>query len=461
MIIKLFSGTTGWNNIADPTRLKIDFETGIVELAEALDVDIDDNGRLSRRLGQGLIAVGEYHSLFCDGGDCFVILETVSDAAIYKVDTNNVLVGVRSGLTKNLRMGWCQTSLGTYYSNGVQSGYITAGVSYPWAAQTYVGPPTTKTFGTPPLGTHLALFSSSMCVVNGTIVNYSEPLGYGLFDNARSRLRFASNVKMFKPVDGGVWASDSKRTYFLEGSNIRELIRHPRLECPAHEYSEAIGHINGADFGLSPDTGECAAWSCNDGLCIGTPQGQLIVVTKDKLNYQAGTRGATVFNGNTVINTIDDSVCIRTNLRGAASSKYQNYGFNSMVKFNGGLYGAKSDGLFQIVSGSTDNTTLIASTFTLPTTDLGSQNNKHLRFWYMGVKTDGKIQLDLTAEGKTTNTKSFRISPPRNVHQVVRTPIGRNLYGRYWTPKISNVLGSDFSIDTNAVLPIIKSSGIS
>jgi len=67
----------------------------------------------------------------------------------------------------------------------------------------------------------------------------------------------------------------------------------------------------------------------------------------------------------------------------------------------------------------------------------------------------------LTAEGKTINTKSFRISPPRNVHQVVRTPIGRNLYGRYWTPKISNVLGSDFSIDTNAVLPIIKSSGIS
>jgi len=461
MIIKLFSGTTGWNNIADPTRLKIDFETGIVELAEALDVDIDDNGRISRRLGQVRIATGSYHSIFYEGVDCFVVIELASEAAIYKVNTDNTLVGVRSGLTQGLRMGWCQTKLGLYYSNGVQSGRIVAGVSYTWVATTYVGPPTTRTFGTPPLGTRLALFATSMCVVNGSIVNYSEPLGYGLFDNARSRLRFGSDVKMFKPIDGGVWASDSKRTYFLEGSNIKELIRHPRLECPAHEYSEAIGYINGADFGLSPDVGECAAWSCNDGLCIGTPQGQLIVVTKDKLNYQAGTRGASVILGSTVINTIDDSVCIRTNLRGAASSKYQNYGFNSMVKFNGGLYGARSDGLFQLASGSTDNTALIASTFTLPTTDLGSQNNKHIRFWYMGVKTDGKIQLDLTAEGKTTSTKSFRISPPRNVHQVVRTPIGRNLYGRYWTPKISNVLGSDFSIDTNAVLPIIKSSGIS
>ena len=461
MSIKLFSGTTGWNNIVDPIRLKLDFETGVVELAEALDVDIDDSGRIDRRLGYTSVAVGEYHSLFCDGGDCFVILETVGDAAIYKVGTNNVLVGVRSGLTKNLRMGWCQTSLGTYYSNGVQSGRITAGVSYPWIAQTYVGPPTTRTFGTPPLGTHLALFSSSMCVVNGKIVSYSEPLGYGLFDNARSRLRFASDVKLFKPVDGGVWASDSKRTYFLEGTNLRELIRHPRLECPAHEHSEAIGHINGADFGLD-DAGECAVWSCDQGLCVGTAQGQLLVITKDKLNYPTGTRGASIISGSTVINSIDDSQCVRTNLRGSASSKYRNYGFNSMVNFNGGLYGARSDGLFQLASGSTDNTALLPATFTLPTTDFGSPNNKHLRFWYMGLETDGKIQIDLSAEGyHQTMSEVYRISPPKTGHQRIRTPIGRAIYGRYWVPKVSNVLGSDFSIDEIEVLPIVKSGGIS
>jgi len=49
--ITVFSGATGINNIVDPVRLKFDPDTGIGELAEAVNVVIDQTGRISRKHG--------------------------------------------------------------------------------------------------------------------------------------------------------------------------------------------------------------------------------------------------------------------------------------------------------------------------------------------------------------------------------------------------------------------------
>ena len=445
--MKIFRGTSGIKDTVDPVRLITSKDTGLTEIAEAINVDIDDSGRISRRDGMTRIAAGVFHSLFCDGGDCFVALDSGGSTSIYKVGTNSALTGVRSGMTLASRIGWCQVGTKTYYGNGTENGYILAAASYPWAAQTYVGPPTTRTFSAPPVGTHFALLSSRLYVVRGNIVTYSEPLGYGLYDMARARLRFASNVKMFKPVAGGIFASDSEKTYFLEGLNPVEFTRRQVLDVPAHEYSEAIGHIDGSLFGLD-NAGMCAVWSCDKGRCVGTATGQVIVATKDKLVYPAGTIGASLIDGNSVINTIGGSQCIRPNLRGMASSRYQSYGFNSLARFNGKLYGAKSDGLYEINTGDTDNGTVISSSFTLPTSDFGNQKKKHFRFIYFGGSADGRIKFDLSAEGHdTTITKSYTVTFPRTGQQRIRQAISREIYGRYLTPTLSNVLGSDFSVD--------------
>ena len=302
--LTIFTGTPGLNNRVDPVRLKIDRETGIAELAQAINITIDDTGRPSRRLGASLLAAGGFHSMFCDGGDCFVVQDHALESAIYQLSTAHTLAGVRSGLTKGLRFGWCQVGTDTYYSNTQQNGIITAGVSRAWAAQAHVGAPTTRQFSAPPLGSHLAHFAGRMWIASGSVLYYSEPFAYGKYDLARCFIWFGTDITLVKPVKDGLFVSDSNRTFFLAGTNPKEFDQRTVLDTPAHAYSAAFGYIDGADLGL-PGAGPCAVWSCDEGLCVGTQSGELRVITKDRLIYPTGSRGATVFYNHTAINTIE------------------------------------------------------------------------------------------------------------------------------------------------------------
>lgn len=302
--LPVLTGTSGLNNTVDPVRLKLDPETGVVEFAEAVNISIDATGRPSRRLGSALIAAGNFHSGFCDGGDCFVVVDGVSDAAIFKMATDHSLTGVRSGLTKGLRMAWCQVGLDTYYSNTQQNGKITSGISAAWALQAHVGAPTTRQFSAPPLGSHLTHFAGRMWIVVDGTLYYSEPFAYGKFDLANCFIWFGTNIMMVKPVKTGLFVSDSDRTYFLQGGNPKEFVQSTVLDAPAHEWSDAIGYIDGSAFSL-PSAGPCAVWSCDLGLCVGTQSGEVMVVTRDKLIYPTGTRGASLFYDSTVINTVE------------------------------------------------------------------------------------------------------------------------------------------------------------
>lgn len=301
MLQTLLRGTSGLNNIVDPARLKYDKETGIAELAEAVNVDIDDTGRISRRPGQTLLSSVVSHSVFCDKGDCFVAQDRESDAALYQVGTDFSLTGIRSGLTKGARVSFCQVGAKTYYANGFQNGVITEGISAAWPTSEHVGAETVRQFYSAPVGTHLAHFAGRMWVVEDNVIWVSEPYAYGKFDKARRFFQFGSAVRMIKPVKGGVWVSDSEKTGFIaaaEKFEAQEWLK--KSPFPAHEWSENIELVSLPDVpGLS------AVWSSDEGLCIGTEDGQLIVATKNKLAYPAGASGATVVNGqHNVINSV-------------------------------------------------------------------------------------------------------------------------------------------------------------
>jgi len=453
--VRIFGGTSGVNNIVDPVRLRTNGDTGLSELAEAVNVLIDQAGMPYRRPGQSLISAGNFHSLFCDGGDCFVVLDIPEYSTIYKLGTDKVLTSVQPGLATSRRYGWQQVGAKTYWSNGVQKGVIVGGVSQDWSAQTYAGPPTTRNFSGPPVGTRLALYASRMFVVNGRIVSKSEPLGYGLYDRARMRLRFSSDVKLFKPVAGGVFASDSKRTYFLEG-NPDDFLRTKILDCPAHEYSEAAGYIDGKEFGLQ-DAGLCAVWSCDEGLCIGTSTGQLFVITENKLAYPSGTTGASLIYDSTIINTVDADKCVATNLIGSASSHLTGFEFNSFANFNGSWFAAGATGLYEL-TGDTDNGSVISAHITTGATDMGAHQTKPLCYVYLGISTAGKVKVTTTADKQ--NGETIVITPKKTgAQRVCSRRCDRRIKGRYWSFRVENVLGADLSIYEIEALPVVLHSG--
>lgn len=302
----IFTGTTGLNNIVDTVRLKFDPETGIAELSESVDCDIDDSGGVSRRAGRTLLQAGNFHSLFCNKGDCFVVEDRVSDAALYKVGTGLTLTGIRSGLTKGERVSFFQVGDKTYYSSLFQNGMCENGLSYAWPTHTHVGVDTHREFYPAPLGSHIAYLDGRMWIVVGDTIYVSEMYQVGSFRLAARGFPFPSDVRMIKPVAGGMWVSDSTKTGFIRSAEKFEQMvwdKESVYPVPAHEWSECIELVDLSKT-IFNIPGQSAIWSCDDGLCIGTESGRVVVATKDKLNYLTGAMGATVAVGHNVINSV-------------------------------------------------------------------------------------------------------------------------------------------------------------
>lgn len=220
--IPLYNGASTLNTILDPQRLSQGTRKapGIIELAKAVNVSIDDRGLVTLRRGDALLKVGDFHSLFCDGGDCFVVQERVDDAVILRVTSLSPITAetVVSGLSQGLRAEFKQVNDDTFWSNGVQCGYIRSGINHAWPVGAYRGPDADIDFLTsPPIPNHMAFLKGGKCAVavgNAVFLNH-EPFQYGLFAPAFGYIGFESDVSMICEVQGGFYASDAKRTWFF------------------------------------------------------------------------------------------------------------------------------------------------------------------------------------------------------------------------------------------------------
>lgn len=307
-IVPLFTGLTGINDKVDPVRHKYDPDTGMGELEAAVNCDIDETGQISRRAGQLPLDASAYLSVFCDGGDCFAQQDRTIDAAIMQVGTDFSLTGVRSGLVKGERMGFCQVGDRTYYSSTSQNGVITGGISAPWPSAANQVLETERVFYNAPLGPHLAYFDGHFLIAVDNVIWISEKWEPGKFRMGSNFWQMGTRVRMIKPVLGGIWLSDEEGIGFVPAGQPGQLLKDspfiPKAAYPAHEWSESIELIDFTDSALQIP-GESAVWSSNVGLCIGTADGRLVVPTEDKLYYPAGDMGATVkSDGLAIVNSV-------------------------------------------------------------------------------------------------------------------------------------------------------------
>lgn len=300
--IPIFTGTAGLNTVLDPQRLlqasqrattnRRDTEA-VIELAVAVNVSIDDRGLVTLRKGDTLAQAGSFHSLFCDGGDCFVIQERTEDAALMQVGTDFSLSGVRSGLTKNHRMSFTDSGNTTYYSNGLQNGVITAGASYDWPVDVYNGPETNLQLSAAPVGNHIAFKPGGlMLIAVGPVLWINHfPYIFGLYSLARGFVNFASDIRMICPVAGGVFVSDSTSTWFLRGTSWFDFVQVQVATYPALEWSLAYDKVKLQDMGFDvPGFGRI--WASTEGVCVGTDDGTLINLTDGQIKYPSGYSSA-------------------------------------------------------------------------------------------------------------------------------------------------------------------------
>jgi hypothetical protein len=143
--------------------------------------------------------------------------------------------------------------------------------------------------------------------------------------------------------------------------------------------------------------------------------------------------------------TAFDSICLHCNLRNVGTTQFVNYPFKSLCVFNDRILAAGPDGLFAI-GGNKDNGGDIEAYAKLPTTDLGSSNQKRIRKMFVGYESDGNI--DITVQVDERPGHDFRLSPTSSYQHGAELNGRRDQKGRYLSFTIKNIDGSDFSIDS-------------
>lgn len=298
--ITWLKGSRGLNNRIHPLRVEVDPETGIQDLAIAYNVDHDATGRISRRRGwEATETTVACHSLWSDGTVCLF----VTGDALCTLASDFSYTAIRQ-VTEGARVSYAKVADKVYYANGSENGFVRNNLSYSWdLPANIVGPDTSRVFSAPPIGTILCFFAGRMYIVDGRVTWYSEPLGIHMFDPARNYIAFESNVRMFRAVKEGIFVGTEVDTIFLRGNNPQEFIFEKIATYPVVEGTDV--DVDSSKIGDGSLRGIAAMWTSTEGICLGTPKGEIINLTERRLVYPNARYGAGLYLRDRYLSTLE------------------------------------------------------------------------------------------------------------------------------------------------------------
>lgn len=127
-----------------------------------------------------------------------------------------------------------------------------------------------------------------------------------------------------------------------------------------------------------------------------------------------------------------------------ASSRYEDFPFNSFGKIGKRYYGCKGDGLY-LLEGDSDDATPIRASVDFGNSDFGTSLLKSCKAAYFGLASSGRPFLKVTVDGKEY------IYSARSSSENMRTErfdMGRGIRASYLRFELYNNNGSDFELDS-------------
>lgn len=203
-----------------PTR-----DDPLVDLADAVNVDIDDSGRISRRRGQSLVIPGSAHSLYSDGEHCLYI----QDETMYRLDRELVPHAVALGLDP-LPMSYVTVGSRVYHSNGTVSAVFEDGYVRSWGIPLSATSATASLIsGTMAAGTYL--FAMTLLREDGQESGTGLAARIDLPD--QSGIRFSWTV----PKDPGI----ARAVLYLTEADGETLLKAAEVDVGAGQYTYTGG----------------------------------------------------------------------------------------------------------------------------------------------------------------------------------------------------------------------------
>jgi hypothetical protein len=294
---RLLLKTSGLNNAQPPTRLEYDSNTGVIELAEAYNVEIDDTGRPCRRGGYtATVRTESSHSMFTGRTGTFFVAGTI----LYRLNEDLTRTSVRTGLTTAAKVSYVEVLNTIYYMNGYEKGRLVNGVYSNWDVGTYQGPVTIRQFSAPPIGTLLEAYNGTMFVVVKNILWFSERFGFNLFDMARGYVWFEDDITMVKAVADGLYVSTGRKVVFLKGQIPSDF---QQINVSSYSAIKGTGiRINAEDMLKGQVVGTAVLWTASNGIHLGLAGGECKNLTEDRIELPYVTEGCAVLhNGKYVV----------------------------------------------------------------------------------------------------------------------------------------------------------------
>lgn len=202
------------------------------ELAEALNVDIDDAGQIKRRRGRQKVADGNFHSLRDIEGPVYV----VKDGNLCRLFPNYTTAVLRFGVGQD-RISFVKVGDSIYFSSRNTSGVIdsltdavsewghesTDGGEGRWLSPVinptdYLPAVRGKLLGAPPNADYLAYFNGRIYLASGKTLWATELFLYNYVDKTRTFLSFEADITGVGVVTDGMYVGTTEAVYFLSGS---------------------------------------------------------------------------------------------------------------------------------------------------------------------------------------------------------------------------------------------------
>lgn len=139
------------------------------------------------------------------------------------------------------------------------------------------------------------------------------------------------------------------------------------------------------------------------------------------------------------------------NTESAATTQYENYGFNSFFVRDGVSYGVADDGIYKL-SGADDAGVQISAELNFGKNRLGSSRDKRVPAVYVNCLSEDKMVIKVEVDEQEPYYYEARSSSAELDNHRVDT--ARGLKGANWTFTLLNQSGSDFEIESLEFTPV-------
>lgn len=281
----VFENFTGINNVSDAKNI------GNEELVQADNIDIDNNGKVTRRDGytRKLTPLSKTHSLWSNDRMCFFVDGT--DLRRIHADYSTTII--RSNVS-NLPMEFVDVNEDVYYNNASVNGYIDSlGVS------NLHSDPNIRHKAAPPTGQHIEYYNGRIYIAKNHTLWFTDAFAFGRVDMRKNAIQFKDEITMVKAVKDGIYISigdinERSSVVFLRGPTPKEFTSVPVFDYGAIEGSPAKCKSSFVGDGSSEDE-DVVVWASRKGICVGSAGGKARNLTATKYEVPTNRYGAGFF----------------------------------------------------------------------------------------------------------------------------------------------------------------------